>query len=252
MDAEFFERIGLTHNESLVYLALFKLGAAKAYDLIRETNLHKSRVYDSLDRLLEKGLIGSVMHEGVKHFAVLNPEHLLDFVEERKKELDGLRLEAKKKLPELIALREMDSKKPYAEAQVLFGVEGFKAMRRDVLKYAGKEHLMIGAVSREEKVMPVFYAWFNRERIKSKIRQRILFQQTALRPLINPKKLWEFRFLPKEIAVPAVINIYGDRVVNILWKENYPLCFMLVNKDIADAYRSYFELLWKTSSRSTI
>ncbi|MDO8428637.1 MAG: helix-turn-helix domain-containing protein [Candidatus Diapherotrites archaeon] len=248
MNSEFLERIGLTHTESLVYLALFKLGACKAYDIIRETNLHKSRVYDSLDRLLEKGLIGSVMHEQVKHFAVLDPEHLLDFVEERKKELDGLRLEAKKKLPELVALRELDSQKPFAEAQVLFGVEGFKSMRRDLLKHSKGEHLMMGAISREPKVMPVFFNWFERERIRQKIFQRILLQKGYDKPLPK-KRLVEFRSLPSEITVPAVINVYGDRVVNVLWKKDYPLCFMLVNKDIADAYRSYFDLLWKTSSK---
>ena len=247
MDTKWLEEIGLTGNESLVYLGLFKLGACKAHDLIRETGLHKSRVYDSLERLLEKGLVSSTMVEGVKYFAVLDPEHLLDFIEERKKRLETLRMEAKKALPAMIALRE--GKKPRAEAQVLFGVEGFKTMRRDLLQHTQGEHLMIGAIAREPRVMPVFFSWYTKQRILKKIKQRVLFQQTTDSPAFLQGKLFQSRYLPPEVAVPAVINIYGDRVVNVLWKGNYPLCFMLVNQDIADAYREYFEVLWKISAK---
>ncbi|MBU0636248.1 hypothetical protein KKE06_04445, partial [Candidatus Micrarchaeota archaeon] len=59
----------------------------------------------------------------------------------------------------------------------------------------------------------------------------------------------ETKFLPPNISNPAVINIYGDRVVNVLWKENYPICFVMVNKDIAAAYKKYFELLWKIARK---
>ena len=59
----------------------------------------------------------------------------------------------------------------------------------------------------------------------------------------------EKRFLPAHISNPAVINIYGDRVVNVLWKGNYPICFVMANKDIADAYRKYFDMLWKVSEK---
>ena len=58
----------------------------------------------------------------------------------------------------------------------------------------------------------------------------------------------ETKFLPKEYSSPAVINIYGDKVVNVLWKEDNPICFMIINKDIADSYRKWFKLLWKTAT----
>ena len=57
----------------------------------------------------------------------------------------------------------------------------------------------------------------------------------------------ETRFLSKEYSGPAVINIYADRVVNILWQGETPICFMIINKAIADSYRKWFDLLWKYS-----
>ncbi len=57
----------------------------------------------------------------------------------------------------------------------------------------------------------------------------------------------ECRFLPKGFSTPAVINVYGDKVVNVLWKGAYPLCFMIKNKDIADSYKRWFDILWRHS-----
>jgi hypothetical protein len=59
--------------------------------------------------------------------------------------------------------------------------------------------------------------------------------------------LMESKCLPKEYSSPAVINIYADRVVNVLWQGENPICFMLINKEIADAYRKWFDLMWKES-----
>ena len=122
-------------------------------------------------------------------------------------------------------------------------------MRRDVLKNAKGEYLMLGAISREPVVMPHFWTYFNKERARLGIKIRTLHQQNTRDKLVRVEMM-KMRFLPKDITIPAVINIYGDRVVNLLWKEEYPICFMLINKDISDSYRKYFEILWKISKKS--
>ena len=78
---------------------------------------------------------------------------------------------------------------------------------------------------------------------------RILHKESArTKAMVNKEfmgNFFETKFLPEELESPAVINVYGERVVNVLWKKDYPLCFMLINKEIADSYRKYFEYLWK-------
>jgi sugar-specific transcriptional regulator TrmB len=239
------ERIGLSKAEARLYTALIRLGSSTTGSIIKETGLRKSTVYESLSRLLEKGLVSYVIKNNVKFFEAADPDRLVDFIEEQKRELDENRDEIKKIVPDLKSMQ--SSPKPHAEAHVLLGVEGFKTMRRDVLKHAKNEHLMLGAISREPVVMPHFWTYFNKERIRRGIKLRILHQQnTKEKPMRG--EMIDLRFLPKEIIIPAVINVYGDRVVSLLWKENYPICFMLINKDIADAYRKYFEILWNMSS----
>ncbi|MBI4170575.1 MAG: helix-turn-helix domain-containing protein [Candidatus Aenigmarchaeota archaeon] len=240
------ERIGLSRAEVKIYLALIRLGSSTTGAIIKETGMRKSTVYESLNRLLEKGLVSYVIKNSVKFFEAADPERIVDFIEEQKRELEENEANIKSVMPDLKSMR--NPLKPHAEAHVLVGAEGFKTMRRDVLKNAKGEHLMLGAISREPAVMPHFWKFFNRERMKHCIKMRVLHQQgTKEKPMKT--ELMEMRFLPKAITIPAVINIYGDRVVSLLWKEDYPICFMLINKDISDSYRKYFEILWKMSSR---
>jgi len=125
-------------------------------------------------------------------------------------------------------------------------------MRRDVLRNAKGEHLLIGAISREDEVIRGFFEEWNEQRQKKGIYIRILHKESAREKAMVKKefmgKYFETRFLPEELESPAIINIYGDRVVNVLWKNNYPLCFLLINKEIADSHRKYFEYLWKYAS----
>ena len=244
MDFAFLEELGITKNEAKIYAALLSLGSVQVGRIVYESGLHRSRVYEGLNRLAEKGLVSFVKKGKTTFYEATSSEKLLDVLDDEKLKLDKKRKRIQKLIPKLNTFRET---KPRAEAHVLLGVEGFKAMRRDVLKHAHKDLLLIGAIAREDKVLPNFYGWWNKERVQRKIVFRILHKESARGKPMTKLKFSETRFLPKEIDNPAVINIYGDRVVNLVWKDDYPILFQLINKDIADSYRKYFDVLWKIS-----
>jgi len=55
------------------------------------------------------------------------------------------------------------------------------------------------------------------------------------------------RFLPDNFPPsPLVLWISGHFVSHVLWEQT-PVAFLIRNKKIADNYRQYFQLLWKTS-----
>lgn len=245
MDTHSLEEIGLSKAEIRIYVALLKLGATTTGSITKETDLRKSTVYDGLNRLLEKGIVSYSIRNSVKYFEATTPERIIDFIAEKKRKLAQTESEVREMIPQLKALSGFN--KPKAEAHVFLGIEGFKTMRRDILKHCSGELLLLGAISREDKAMPFFYNQWNKERIKRKIKIRILHKQKTGDTVVERSRLMNIKFLPEEIANPVVINIYGDRVVSLIWKGDYPLCFMLINKDIADAYRRYFEYLWKTA-----
>lgn len=245
MDLHHLERIGLSKAEVRVYAALLKIGMTSTGELTKETGARKSTVYNSLERLSEKGLVSHVIRNNVKHFQAAEPERILDFIAQKKRDLEDEETNIKSLIPELQSLV---GGKPKAEAHVLTGTEGFKTMRRDVLKNSDGELLLLGAISREDKVTPYFYAQWDKERIRRKIQMRILHKQKTTDRVVAQSEFMQTRFLPTHIDNPVVINIYGDRVVSLIWKHDYPICFMLINKDIAAAYRKYFDMLWKGST----
>lgn len=106
---------------------------------------------------------------------------------------------------------------------------------------------MLGAISREDKVMPVFFHQWEKERVRLGIEMCVLHKKKISDALFKKTKGTQVRFLPKEINNPVVINIYADRVVSILWQEKEPVCFLIKNKTMAAAYKNYFDLLWKQS-----
>ena len=236
MEFGFLQELGLTQNEIKIYSALLALGSATSGKITFETGMHRSRVYEGLNRLTEKGLASFVKKGATAYFEATSSEKILDVLEEEKMNVERKISEMKKHIPELNKFRE---KKPTAEAYILQGIEGFKAMRRDLFKSGSKELLIIGGIAREHKVMPIFYQKWNAERLNKNIGMRVLHKEEARGKIpISPK--YQTKYLPPDISNPAVINIYGDRVVNVLWKGDYPLCFVMVNKEIPDAYNKYF------------
>lgn len=247
MNLALLEKIGLSKAEIKVYVSLLELGTSPSGKIVRETDLRKSTIYESIGRLQEKGLVSYVIKNGMKHFEAAPPDRIVEFIKDKKRSLSELEDEAQELVKKMKA--GFDTLKPHAEAHVLVGVEGFKTMRRDVLRNAKGENLLIGAISREDEVMPGFFEEWNKQRQKKKIWMRVLHKKSAREKAMSKKefmgKYFETKFLPEELESPAVINIYGDRVVNVLWKKNYPVCFLLINKEIADSYRKYFHYLWK-------
>ena len=247
MNLEILEKIGLSKAETKVYLSLVELGSVPSGKIVKETNFRKSTVYESIRRLHEKGLASYVIKGGIKHFEATEPDKIMDFIHEQKRKINETESEAKKLISDL--KKGFDTLKPHAEAHVLIGIEGFKAMRRDALRNSKGEILLIGAIAKEDEVIQGYFEEWNKERQKHRIKLKILYKESAKGKILKNLmgKLLEIRFLPKDIENPSIINIYGDRVVNVLWKGRYPLCFMLINKEIADSYRNYFGWLWKIS-----
>ena len=56
MDTQILQEIGLTKNETKVYLALIELGSTPAGRLIKKVGMHRGIVYDLIDLLTDKGL----------------------------------------------------------------------------------------------------------------------------------------------------------------------------------------------------
>ena len=146
MDETLLEKLGLTKGEIKVYLALNKLGESSIGHIGKESKVSKSKMYDILDKLIEKGLVGYITKEGTKYFMANDPHMILEYIEKKEDELGNTKKEVVAEvLPQLMMQRASVSKKRVAE--MYEGLNGIKAIREELMLTfnAGATLLVLGA-----------------------------------------------------------------------------------------------------------
>src|SRR3989338_2255413 len=128
---------GLTIMEEKVYLTLLDLGPSLAGLITRKSGIHRRSVYDALERLIQKGLVGYIVKNNRKYFEATDPQRLLDLVKEKEAAVEEL-------LPQLQAKYHKTAEK--AETLFYKGKNGLKSVFEDQLATA-KEILILGASS---------------------------------------------------------------------------------------------------------
>jgi len=239
------EELGLTKGEADAYLALLELGESTAPDVARESGLQKSAAYFCLERLVKKGLASQLMEGNVRVFQPAPVSSMLDLVSEKERVLK----QAKKTLAELskkIAPREA---RP-AVAKVFEGWRGTRAAFGEFLGGGHAGEYVVFSVSIPEDVFPRFRRFIKNihgKRVEKGIRARLLVSED-LRKTIGRDRQKEprtkVRFVPREFSTPAVLNIFGNYTLVIIWAEE-PYALLLESRAAADSFRNYFELLWK-------
>ena len=239
MDKQLFYSLGLTPNETKVYSTLLDLGTAQAGNITEKSGIHRRNVYDALSRLMEKGLISFVIVNNKKLFSPVNPRRFIEIIEEKKFELDNLKQEFNKMMPELELKGRMQEKH---DVRFFKGVEGLKSVFEDIMR-TRKDYIGYGPGEQLEKVLKHYMKHFVDRRIKAKIRIKLIYDEES-RHKIKKKALSEIRYIPQQFSSRAALRIYGDKVALLLLSEKEPLAIVIKNKAIADGYRKYFEVMW--------
>ncbi len=226
---------GLTPNEAKIYLALIDLGPSLAGRISRKTGIHRRNVYDSIERLIQKGLVGYIQQNNRNLFQASNPSKFLDIIKEKESLIIPVISELSMKYNKTCEKEETNFYK---------GKDGLRTVMEDQLNY--KEILIIGANPKAGEVVQFYFKWYNKTRMKKKIRLRIITHEKWFERM----KLSEVRYFPQKYSSPLAINIYGDKTAIILWSKTSPLAIVIKNKEVTEGYRNYFELMWKAGRKS--
>lgn len=237
------EQFGLTPTEEKVYLALLRLGLSSAADVIKKTQLHRTTVYDVLDRLIEKGLVSFIFQNQIKHYLAAKPSKFLDITLEEKKLAEKKSELAKKVIAEIESIKE--EAKTKSLAQIFIGTQGLKTVMEDIIE-VGEDFLGFGGTLRFKDVLPIYTEQWAEKRRKKKIRARLIGSVGTKAPLWE---LNECRAVPKEYLSPASTFIYGDKIAIFVLEEQPPTIILIESEKLARSYRNYFELLWKIAKK---
>ncbi len=243
------KKIGLTDGEIKVYLALLELGSSTTWNITKKSRISGSKVYEVLERLSNKGLASSLNKNGVKYFEASSPEKIISYLEEKESELKEEKTEIKKIIPDLILKQKNSSK---SDVKVFTGFEGLKTAEEDILNSLkkGEEWLSMG-LSDQPESWEIYFNKKHEERAKKGIVHKHLLNE-KYKSLYHKRKhlvFTDFRFLSREMEMPTSIEIYKNKVCVMILTPKNPLAIIIENKETADSFRKYFNLLWKSAKK---
>lgn len=230
------ENIGLSSNESKIYITLLRLGEAKAGQISKKSHINRTTTYDLLDNLLKKGLIKYRVKNNVKWYECANPESLMEIVEEKRNCVKNI-------LPFL--------KEVYTEPQnehdvtLYHGRKGVKTVFRRLLDEAEKVCVMDSESQLVER-MPLFADYVIKQLDERDIRVLYLVRKENYHN--SPSESTEVRFIEKETPSNAVINIYDNKLIIFVWSHP-PETVVIENQAAADSLRDYFYIIWEQSKK---
>jgi len=225
------QQSGLTPVETKIYLTILELGSASANDVARKSGIHRRSVYDAMERLIEKGLVAYMKEDEHRVYQAADPERLLSRIDEQRRDLQKI-------LPELKLKYSMSKE----HEQTLFykGKEGLKTIFAEQIEDA-KEVMVFGGNLRAGEIIKYYFPKYTTRRVEKKIAFRIIYCSDDRRE--EPIPLAKVRYLPAGYGSLAATNVWGDKVAILIWTEN-PLGILIKNREVAKAYKEYFELLW--------
>ena len=233
MDIAKLERIGLNLNEAKIYLALLELGQAQAGDISKKTQINRTTVYDSLERLIQNGLASFVISANKKVFKPVAPKKLLNQIEEKENAVKEI-------LPELEGLFVQSKEKE--ETDIYKGRKGIKSILDDILKC--KEYVAFGSSGKFLEIMQHDFIIFQKQKKTLKINSRVILSESSRKTETVKVAFANFKYIPDEFSAPTTTFIYEDKTAIIIWGET-PVATLIKSKEVAKSYKNYFEMLWK-------
>jgi len=231
-----FGDLGFSKNEAKAYLALLELGSATAGQVAEKSKVHRTNIYDALERMLERGVVSYTMVANVKYFQATPPQNLFRLLEEKREQLKNV-------LPELLLKIQLSEKK--SEAHIFEGVRAFVDIITNFLSY--NDPILVYGIPKEAPIMmKTSLPHFHKKRMDQKIPIKHIYNHDAKDrvKLINKMPYTEARSLPQRFDSKVQTVVCGDEVVITVWAPPV-ISIKIINSKMADAYKKYFEILWK-------
>lgn len=239
MDTSILEELGLSKGEIKVYLTLLETGITKVGKIIEKSGVVSSAVHNSLNTLLEKGLISYIKKGKIKYYKAVPPKQLVDFIEEKKKRVLEIlpKLEKKQKI-----LKEKN------EAEIFEGIKGVTTMLNILIEDTkkGNEYLFFSAYVKEknEEIQKFFKKYDAKRKAKGLIVKGLAPKE--LKPLFVKRKILNMKY--SNFPILSDISICNNKIIFISWGEK-PIGYLIHSKQISKKYKEFFNKIWKTAKK---
>jgi HTH-type transcriptional regulator, sugar sensing transcriptional regulator len=240
MMQDFLSEVGLSKNEARIYQMLLESGPSMVGDISSKTKIHRRNVYDSIERLKEKGFASWTIRNNRKFFEAVDPKRIIDIFDERKEKVKSI-------IP-LISRRGLDDR---SVVKLYTGREGRKIIFNDKLNSKG-EQLVLGA--HEPSKTSSKYKLYHQKRIAKGIHLKFLYPASEIKAAeyFSKLKYVQARILPKPLSEsPVTVNIYENKVAFLMEdkKKQPSISILIEDKNLSEDFRKYFYAIWNVSKK---
>ncbi|MBU2560898.1 MAG: helix-turn-helix domain-containing protein [Nanoarchaeota archaeon] len=239
--------LGFTESESKVYLALLKIGGFVSKGaILKETRTAPSKVYFVLQKLIDKGLVSTIVKNNVKQFKASPPSRIKDYIALKKSELAKEEETANKLLPKLESLS--SSLKEPTTAEIFFGWKGMQTAYDTIIGKTekGQTIYVLGANkgSNPEKTTR-FFSKYGLKVVEKGIHIKIIYDENSrnyARSVEQQSKVkFDKRFLFK--TAPTEVAFTKGITAIVMLKEE-PIVILVKDKETSQGFLTYFNELW--------
>ncbi len=231
---------GLSKNEAIVYLTLSKIGLSSAYKISKSAGLFKANTYETLKRLLEKGLVSKEEINRKTLYEASDPSFLIDNLNKKKENLN-----------EIIPSLRMFQKSNVSESEFKSykGIDAFLNLLYHLLEY-NESIYVYGAPKIAYDLLKFRLDNYHKERINKKIKMYHIYNFGAIERIKKLKKMpyTPIRILPELFDSQVSTVICGKEILFTIWKPPIKT-IQIMDEDMAQAYKNYFKILWEQAKK---
>lgn len=237
------EQLHLTPSEAKTYTALLEIGTTSAGKIIEKTLLHRSVVYESLKKLIDKKLVFSFQKSGIKYFQLLDPGRLFDTAKEQfeiaKNLVPKLKKMAETEMPEITIYEGLESYRRFwieLYSKLAIGTTDFIAGSTGL---TWQKHM--GNLTKK------FLEIQHKRNIKW---QMIVFEKNDFEMELKKAhpNLYEYRLIERKMSDLGNFNIFADDIL-VLHSATEPVIIEIKNKNLVKVFKNIFDILWETGEK---
>ena len=241
MQYNILKELGFTEREIKVYLALIELGSSTVGPISKKTKLQASKVYETIEKLKDKGLVSFIVVSKTKHFRASDPKEILNMIEEKKRKFKTI-------------VGELQEKQKYAGKQQIAivheGYKSFNALFNWIADLLDKNDYYYAFAFKEEYHNPataLLLRRFHAKLAEKKVDDRLIghvSEKKQIKKTFADNKNFKIRFTKN--LWPDVVIVFKDRTVHLLWKDK-PTAIEIISEHVHEHFRDFFLEIWKNS-----
>ncbi len=238
------KQLNFSSKETDVYLAALKLGSSSFTELSKLAGIKRPTTYAILEKLKERGLVSLSKKKGKQIFAAEDPEKLLKLLEEEKEAFVKKEEELKSALPKLKALTKKDTAMPIV--RYYEGKENVWNIPEDLARSEQEAWIIAPGKIYDFLGLNRFFKKVTQERKRLGAKANIITDHNpeVIKAWKTNESFRDYRFMPKEIEMNAVVYIYASKISIIFLRD--PLTGLTIeNEELFKIFKFMFDSLWK-------